>query len=193
VEKFILLILAWTLYFFLHSYLADSTVKKRVEKNPWILFRYYRLFYNTLSATGLLLLFYINKSIPSPKIINPSAASRYLSVMVSVAGILIIKAAFKQYSVREFAGINYHTPDTFQSKGILLYIRHPLYAGTILVITGFWLFIPDVTTLISAGCILIYLPIGIMLEERKLILKFGDSYKEYRKKVPALIPTIKFR
>jgi len=192
VDKFILLILGWALYFFLHSFLADSTVKKRIEKQVWVAFRYYRLFYNTISIIGLLLLLLFNGSIPSEQLVNPSGVSRYVSLVVSTAGIFIIKAAFKQYSLREFAGFGYYNPDTFQSKGILLHIRHPLYAGTILITIGFWLFSPTVTTLISTGCIFAYLPIGIWLEERKLILKFGEPYKEYRKNVPALIPKIKF-
>jgi protein-S-isoprenylcysteine O-methyltransferase Ste14 len=134
----------------------------------------------------------LNGSIPSPQLINASEVSRYLSLAVSIAGIFIIKAAFKQFSLREFAGFSYYNPDTFQSKGILLHIRHPLYAGIILITIGFWLFSPNVTTLISAGCIFAYLPIGIVLEERKLILKYGEEYKEYRRKAPALIPKIKF-
>jgi protein-S-isoprenylcysteine O-methyltransferase Ste14 len=192
VDKFILLILAWALYFFVHSYLAGTAVKKRVEKHLWIFFRYYRLFYNTISIVSLLLLLFFNGSIPSPYVITPSGVSRYLSMAISLVGIFIIKAAFKQYSLREFTGFAHDRPDTFQSKGILLHIRHPLYAGTILITIGFWLFSPNVTTLISVGCIFVYLPIGIALEERKLILKYGEEYKEYRKKVPALLPKIKF-
>jgi protein-S-isoprenylcysteine O-methyltransferase Ste14 len=34
----------------------------------------------------------------------------------------------------------------------------------------------------------VYLPIGIHLEERKLIATFGEAYRRYRGEVPALWP-----
>jgi protein-S-isoprenylcysteine O-methyltransferase Ste14 len=36
-----------------------------------------------------------------------------------------------------------------------------------------------------------YVIIGTMLEERKLVLEFGDSYVRYQKEVPMLIPFTK--
>ena len=38
------------------------------------------------------------------------------------------------------------------------------------------------------GITFVYLPIGIALEERKLIAAFGEEYRRYRREVPALIP-----
>jgi protein-S-isoprenylcysteine O-methyltransferase Ste14 len=37
----------------------------------------------------------------------------------------------------------------------------------------------------------IYVIIGTILEEKKLILEFGEAYKQYQKKVPMLIPFTK--
>jgi protein-S-isoprenylcysteine O-methyltransferase Ste14 len=38
--------------------------------------------------------------------------------------------------------------------------------------------------------IAIYLPIGIIFEEQKLVKEYGDRYKKYQKEVPMLIPKI---
>ncbi|MFT6214861.1 MAG: protein-S-isoprenylcysteine O-methyltransferase Ste14 [Roseivirga sp.] len=38
--------------------------------------------------------------------------------------------------------------------------------------------------------LLIYLPIGIYLEEKKLIQTYGKAYIKYKEEVPALIPKI---
>lgn len=34
----------------------------------------------------------------------------------------------------------------------------------------------------------LYFLIGISLEERKLVAKFGDAYQAYREEIPRLIP-----
>ncbi len=39
----------------------------------------------------------------------------------------------------------------------------------------------------------IYVCIGTLLEEKKLVLEFGDSYITYQKEVPMLIPFTKPR
>ena len=45
-----------------------------------------------------------------------------------------------------------------------------------------------VTDIIVNTVLTIYVIIGTFLEERKLILEFGDTYLKYQKEVPMLIP-----
>lgn len=191
-DKYILLILGWAGYFFLHSLLASNSVKKSFENLLGKFFRFYRLFYSFISIVGLFLMLLLNGSIPSSQLITTGNITRYFSLMLATVGVLIIKAAFKQYSLGGFLGLKNDSEEKIQSDGILNHIRHPLYSGTILLVIGFWLFSPNITTLISVGCIFIYLPIGIYLEEKKLISKYGEAYLDYKKKIPALIPKIKF-
>jgi len=151
-------------------------------------FRYYRILYNLFSFLGLIFILFFNASIPSTNLIVVSDMTRYLSLVIATGGIFILKAAFKQYSTKGFLGLESDQQEAFKANGILRHIRHPIYAGTILVVIGFWLFVPNVTTLVSVCCIFIYLAIGIPLEEKKLIRKYGDAYREYKSKVPSLIP-----
>lgn len=183
--------LGWAIYFSIHSLLADTAIKKYFEKFLGTLFRYYRLLYNVFSIVGLLLLLFLNGSITSSQLLPGNNITRYASLLLATGGILIIKAAFKQYKLKGFLGLQNDDHDQFKADGILKHIRHPLYSGTILIVIGFWLFIPTVTTLVSAGCIFMYLAIGIPLEERKLIKQYGEAYREYKRKVPALIPTFR--
>jgi protein-S-isoprenylcysteine O-methyltransferase Ste14 len=37
----------------------------------------------------------------------------------------------------------------------------------------------------------IYVVIGTVLEEKKLVLEFGDAYRKYQQEVPMLIPFTK--
>ncbi len=55
---------------------------------------------------------------------------------------------------------------------------------------GFWLYIPTMANLITSVSIIIYLFIGIYLEEQDLQRQFGEEYQEYKQKVPMLIPRI---
>jgi protein-S-isoprenylcysteine O-methyltransferase Ste14 len=54
---------------------------------------------------------------------------------------------------------------------------------------------PDMTTgraLLGAGMIA-YIAIGLYFEERDLVAEFGDTYRDYRKRVPALFPSLRRR
>lgn len=172
----------------MHSLLAADSTKHYFNKLLGKSFRYYRLTYNLFSIVGLLIILFLNASIPSDYLIEGSGWTRYFSLMIATGGIFILKAAFKQYSIKGFLGIENDAQEKFNTDGILKRIRHPIYSGTILIVIGFWLFTPNAPTLVSAGCIFIYLMIGIPLEERKLIRKYGEAYLEYKRKVPALIP-----
>lgn len=186
-DKYIFLITSWTLYFFLHSLLADDAVKSKLIPILGLPARY-RLLYNLFSVVGLVFILFLNASIPASYLIEITDWSRYVSLVFATAGIFVLNAAFKQYSIKGFLGIENDSHEMFKATGILMHIRHPIYSGTILVVIGFWLFTPNVPTLVSVSCIFIYLAIGIPLEERKLIKKYGDAYREYKKNVPALIP-----
>lgn len=130
---------------------------------------------------------FLNGSIHSGYLFSREGLVRYLSLMLTTFGVMTIQIAFRQYRIKAFLGLDEESNE-LNTEGILKVVRHPIYSGIILVTVGFFLFIPNLPTLISCACILIYIPIGIYFEEKKLIRIFGETYREYRKKVPALIP-----
>ena len=71
------------------------------------------------------------------------------------------------------------------TRGVLKVIRHPWYLGVFLFIWANDLSLKEliVNLILSA-----YLVIGTFLEERKLVLEFGDKYKEYQGQVSMFIP-----
>lgn len=79
--------------------------------------------------------------------------------------------------------------DEFRTSYLYRYVRHPIYSG--------WLVIFWATPQMSAGHLLFaigmtaYILVGIAYEERDLLALFGNHYREYRAKVPALIPGFK--
>lgn len=182
-QQYVFLVAGWAVYFALHSALASERVKKIFPQ------KIYRLVYVLIAAAGLLALLFYNDSIQAVNFFKSQGPVRYASLLVTTLGVMIIHSSFRHYSIRGFLGFGEERQE-LKTDGILLYIRHPIYAGTILVVTGFFLYIPNLPTLISCLCTFIYLPIGIYLEEKKLLARFGDRYSEYRKKVPALFPRI---
>lgn len=82
-------------------------------------------------------------------------------------------------------GIDY-TPVAFRHPAFYKYVRHPLMLGFLI---AFW-----ATPRMSVGHLIfslgmtVYIFIGIALEERDLLKKFGEAYEEYRRQVSMIIP-----
>lgn len=186
--NYIMLICGWGVYFFMHSWLASNSVKTFVSRNSRM-YPYYRLFYSVVSTIGLFLLLAFNSSFQQELLFQSIGWVRYVSLMLATGGVIIVSRAFRYYKASSFLGFK-EEEQRFVRSGILNRVRHPIYSGTILMVIGFFLFNPTMPTLVSVACIFVYLPVGIALEERKLIQQFGDTYLRYKKEVPALIPRI---
>jgi len=71
-------------------------------------------------------------------------------------------------------------------SGPYRWVRHPLYFFVLVIIWS----CPDLTfdrLLFNVLCT-VWIYVGAMLEERDLVADFGEAYREYKRKVPMLIP-----
>lgn len=184
--------LLWTGYFALHSLLAADWLKKRVASTS--LHRYYRLCYNLIALSGLVLLAVCFFREPVNYLLAPSAFSRSGGLLLLLAGAAIILPAFRNYSLLEFSGLEHLTgaapPPVLRTDGLNSWVRHPLYLGTLVAVVGGWLLFPTHAATAVAAAVLVYLPFGIYFEEKKLLRQFGEAYAEYRKRVKGLIPFV---
>jgi len=75
-------------------------------------------------------------------------------------------------------------------KGPYRLLRHPLYLLSLVMIWS----CPDLTTdrLLFNILWTVWIVGGAFLEERDLVDEFGDSYREYQRRVPMLIPGLRF-
>ena len=84
-----------------------------------------------------------------------------------------------------------YTTLQFGTPGPYRLVRHPLYVG--------WLFAFWMTPLMTLAHLLFsvattaYILLAIQLEERDLVREHGESYKEYRRSVPMLLPSFRRR
>ncbi|MGA2669169.1 MAG: hypothetical protein ABSF32_09670 [Ignavibacteria bacterium] len=78
--------------------------------------------------------------------------------------------------------------DEVKKNGLLGIIRHPMYFALILYL---WCQTFRVSDIVVNIVLTIYIIIGTRLEEKKLVLEFGDTYVRYQQEVPMLIPFAK--
>lgn len=78
-----------------------------------------------------------------------------------------------------------NTSNDLKRNGLLGVVRHPMYFALIVYL---WCQTFTAIDIIVNLILTIYIIIGAILEEKKLVLEFGDAYVKYQKEVPMLIP-----
>ena len=188
--EYVWLSVLWILYFTLHSILASPTIKKRVISMN-VTPANYRLTYNIIALITLVPIIIYSSIIASEYILSPNSLTKYSGLLLTGWGVVIARSAFKSYDTKAFLGLHsLEKENEFTTTGLLKYVRHPLYSGSILGVIGYFLYSPKLSTLISVGLIITYFLIGIQLEEKKLIQQFGQAYLDYKRNTPMLVPRI---
>jgi protein-S-isoprenylcysteine O-methyltransferase Ste14 len=80
--------------------------------------------------------------------------------------------------------------DDLKRSGLLGVVRHPMYFALIIAL---WCDTFTITNIAVNIILTFYVIMGTILEEKKLLLEFGDAYIKYQQEVPMLIPFTKKR
>ena len=104
-----------------------------------------------------------------------------LSFVLIGGGFILIAAAWRVlYDAQRQA--------TLATGGPYDYVRHPQYAGFILVLTGFLLQWPTLLTLAMFPVLVVMYVRLAKQEEKETRAAFGDAYDRYAARVPAFLP-----
>ena len=194
--KYLVIALLWTAYCTLHSYLISIRFTKLMERLLKQYFAFYRLFYILISIVLLIPLLNYSSTLNDTVIFTyPPALSVARHVIMAASLLLFFWAFFFDYDSLSFFGIRQilnfgktkseEKPVTLKRRGLLGIMRHPMYLALIVYL---WSQTLSITEVVINSVLTIYIIIGTKLEERKLILEFGDVYIKYKQEVPMLIP-----
>jgi protein-S-isoprenylcysteine O-methyltransferase Ste14 len=108
----------------------------------------------------------------------------YTTFLIDHFDLFGLTQVWRRLMVQPYRPPQFHTPSLYKL------VRHPLYIGWL---TIFWA-APTMTVahLVFAVMTTAYILIAIQLEERDLVAAFGETYVEYRRKTPMLVPRIPF-
>jgi len=185
--------LAWLSFALLHSLLAVESVKARLRS---LLGAGLRLAYNILATLHFVAVLIVGKLLlgdAAPFALPPTLET--VRVIMLLGGLALMIAAARGYDLARLlgtrqircnrAGIEVPDDEPLRRDGLHRFIRHPIYAGAILFLWGCASNPLGLATAVWGSA---YLLVGIVLEERKLLQLYGDAYRRYRTRVPALIP-----
>jgi protein-S-isoprenylcysteine O-methyltransferase Ste14 len=74
------------------------------------------------------------------------------------------------------------------TEGVFGQMRHPLYLGSILFYVGLWSFTFSLFSALLVIIIIVFYHFIARHEEKLLVSKFGEEYKDYIKSVPMWVP-----
>jgi len=179
--------LFWMTYYLIHSMMASMRFKHFIKLTAPFFFPYYRLVYSIFATVNLILLLQFHLIVPSQSMFK-SLGLQWVGFAFLLSGGVVLLIAVRNYGARFLWRET--KVDTLITTGLNAYVRHPLYFGILLLLFGIFLLSPLWKNMVLLIVSTLYLIVGILLEERKLIAEFGSAYLAYRKRVSMLIPWI---
>ena len=189
------LAILWILWCSLHSLLISRFFITKMKNILGIKFAYYRLTFNAFSLLTLIPVVIYQQLLSEGIIFSWPGSWNILKFGMYLASFVLFYGGYRVFDMPYVLGtkqVNEMRENKkvdamdFYTTGILEYVRHPWYSGSIILVWAFGS-ISDVS-LVSKIILTAYLIIGTFLEEKKLVHEIGEPYLAYRKKVPMFIP-----
>jgi protein-S-isoprenylcysteine O-methyltransferase Ste14 len=186
------ILVATAAYGALHSWLASLSTKRQARRHfgP-VGDRFYRLAYNVAGAITLLPLLAFTAWQPGRPLYRFPPPITWLFLAGQLAALAVIGFGVLQTGPAHFLGLRQlldptEAPPRLTTGGLYRYVRHPLYTAGFVFL---WLTPVMTSTLFALYLGLsLYLYIGSLFEERRLMLEFGAAYQAYQRQVPRLVP-----
>jgi methanethiol S-methyltransferase len=192
--KFLFLVLAWTAYCTLHSAMISETATSFLKRRLGDSFRFYRLFFNAVALLTLIPVLWYSHSLGQVVIFRWEGVWLVPKYLLQACGVLLVVAGGRHYSLGQFLGISQlrgassgglATGGGIDSSGVLGLVRHPWYTAVVLLL---WAGDLNMAALVGNSVLTVYIVVGTLLEERKLVHEFGDAYRSYQWRVSMFVP-----
>lgn len=189
----LVLIFAIVLWGFVHSLLVTPGTRARVRQ--WFgagSDRWYRLAYNIFSIVTFIPILGLVAMDPGETLYVIPTPWSYLALAGQLLAVAALGVGLLQTGLWTFLGFEQLLVKSKEGNaqmvtgGLYRWVRHPLYTAGLVFI---WLTpVMTVNLLVLNIGLTIYLVVGAIFEERKLVREFGAAYRDYQENVPMLIP-----
>jgi protein-S-isoprenylcysteine O-methyltransferase Ste14 len=177
----------------LHSLMASNRAKEGIRRIfGTVADRWYRLVFNLLAGLLFLPVLAVAALYPGMVIYRLNMPWLVIAVGVQLLALIALAVGLLQTDALHFLGLRQLSqPDTdapprLVVSGMYRWVRHPLYTAGLAFI---W-FTPWMSTSLLALNIGLtaYILVGSEFEERRLLSVFGETYADYQRRVPRIIP-----
>jgi len=189
-----ILLLALAIWGVVHSFLASHMAKDLFRLKIGSM-DFYRLAYNIFAAISFLPILYLMATLPNQLVYEVPSPWNLVMFGGQLISVILLGIAFLQTDSLSFVGLRQlfekEKSGALVVHGLYKLVRHPLYTFSLLFL---WL-----TPSVSQNSLTVYIGstlyilIGVFFEERKLLREFGETYADYKKSTPMLIPGLVVR
>jgi len=119
---------------------------------------------------------------------------RIVMVAVAVLGMCFIMWALRSLGKNWAPSLSGVRKDTFLvTTGPYGVVRHPIYLGAFIFLAAQAFLAANLLTLLPTLILVVLLYVQLPDEENMLIDRFGEEYREYMKRTPRFIPSLKHK
>ena len=156
----------------------------------------HRLLFTVYSAAAFFLLVLVLQAVPDRPLYHLEGTIRLLFHAAQIGGAALL--FFTPWDLKEFVGITPwlrskkgEPPESGRNDRLFTHkaygiVRHPLYLGISVILA----FHPVQTrnSFVSAAMVILYFYVGTFFEERRMVRKFGEEYRNYQRRIPRFLP-----
>ena len=180
----------------LHSWLAAFSTKALLQRIfGKKICRFYRLVFIAVAGITLLPILGLVVFLPARVLWRIPAPWLYFTLALQFLALFGLVFTVLQVDTLAFVGLRQlrnpdaETDSKLVTRGFYRWVRHPLYFFSLVIL---WLL--PITTDLSLAFVIassLYFIVGPVPEERKLVILYGEPYREYQETVPRIIPCLR--